>query len=187
MISPMKSSLIGLALLIIPAAIALFLWTRLGKTGNEEIREGVTAPDFVLPDQDNRTHALADSRGKWVVLYFYPKDDTPGCTTEACSFRDDIVEIRGLDAEVLGVSVDSTNSHAKFSEKYHLPFPLLVDAGGATAKQYGSLYDFIVFKFARRNTFLIDPEGKIRKIYHEVDPAKHSDKVIADLKQLSGT
>jgi peroxiredoxin Q/BCP len=120
-------------------------------------------------------------------LYFYPKDDTPGCTTEACSFRDDIVEIRGLGAEVLGVSVDTVQSHISFARKYHLPFPLLVDAAGQTAKQYGALSDFIAFKFAKRHSFLIDPEGKIRKIYHKVNPAKHSDEVIADLKRLRGS
>ena len=172
--------------LLISAAIVLALRTRLSNAGNEEIREGEPAPNFALPDQDNKTHALPSYRGKWVVLYFYPKDDTPGCTKEACSFRDNIMEIRGLGAEVLGVSVDSSTSHASFTKKYHLPFPLLADAGGQTAKHYGALYDFMAFKVAKRNTFLIDPEGKIRKVYRKVDPAKHSDEVIADLKILQG-
>lgn len=170
--------------LLIPTVITISLWSRLGITRNHEIREGERAPSFNLRDQDNKSHALLDYRGKWVVLYFYPKDDTPGCTKEACSFRDNILGIRELGAEVLGVSVDSADSHARFARKYSLPFPLLIDANGETARQYGALYDFIAFKFAKRHTILIDPEGKIRKIYRKVDPGKHSPEVIAELKRL---
>ena len=145
---------------------------------------GTPAPAFSLPDQDNHVRRLADFRGKWVVLYFYPKDDTPGCTKEACSFRDDIQQFGALGAQVLGVSVDDTVSHAAFAKKYHLPFPLLSDKDATAAKAYGAFSDLVVMKFAKRYTFLIDPAGKIAKTYLDVDTSRHSTQVIADLKQL---
>ena len=131
-----------------------------------------------------KTHSLEQYQGKWVVLYFYPKDDTPGCTTEACNFRDDIFKLRALDAEVLGVSLDSTESHARFAEKYGLPFPLLSDAEGETARQYGSLTKWLGMTIAARHTFIIDPAGKIAKTYRKVDPDTHSAEVLADLTNL---
>jgi len=115
---------------------------------------------------------------KWVVLYFYPKDDTPGCTTEACQFRDDIFKIHALNAEVLGVSLDSAESHTKFAKKYGLPFPLLSDAETVTAEKYGCLSSLGPFKFAKRHTFIINPEGKLVKIY------QHSEEIIAELTRL---
>jgi thioredoxin-dependent peroxiredoxin len=144
------------------------------------------APAFTLQDQNAVQRNLADYRGHWVVLYFYPKDDTPGCTTEACHFRDDYVEIKKLGADILGVSIDSEKSHAAFARKFSLPFPLLADKDGAVAKQYGALWGIWPVRFARRHTFLINPEGNIARIYRNVDPSKHSAELIAAIKELSG-
>jgi len=142
------------------------------------------APAFTLKDQAGQAHALADYRGHWVVLYFYPKDDTPGCTTEACSFRDDIPRLRALGVQILGVSVDDSESHARFADKYHLPFPLLADTGGQVATAYDSLWSLGPLRFARRNTFIIDPQGRIAKIYRSVKPAGHSREIQSDIEAL---
>ncbi len=148
---------------------------------------GQAAPGFTLPDQNGKLHQLADYGGSWVVLYFYPKDDTPGCTKEACSFRDDLVQLEKLGAKVVGVSVDDSDSHAKFAAKYHLPFPLLADKGGKVAESYGALNNLGLIKIARRYTFLIDPQGKIAKTYLSVDTSRHSQEIIDDLKKLAQT
>ena len=147
-------------------------------------RAGDTAPSFLLADQSQKTHALSDYAGKWVVLYFYPKDDTPGCTKEACSFRDDLEQLDKLGAKVIGISVDDSDSHARFAAKYHLPFPLLADKDGAVAEKYGALNNFGIFKIARRYTFLIDTQGKIARSYSSVDTSRHSQEIIEDLKKL---
>ncbi len=147
---------------------------------------GSAAPGFTLPDQNGAPRRLAEWSGRWVVLYFYPKDDTPGCTTEACSFRDDISLITALGAQVVGISVDDTISHKAFAEKHRLPFPLLSDASAAVARQYGALSDWLVMKVAKRYTFIIDPAGRIAKVYLSVDPARHSQEIVADLKLLQG-
>jgi thioredoxin-dependent peroxiredoxin len=146
---------------------------------------GKPAPAFSLPDQDGKMHALADYRGKWLVLYFYPKNDTPGCTTEACNFRDGYGQIKALGAQVLGVSVDDTASHLAFAKKYSLPFTLLADADGAVAERYGALTNVALIKFAKRQTFLIDPQGVLRQSWLKVDPDKHATEVMVALKQLS--
>lgn len=143
------------------------------------------APGFSLPDQDGAMHALADYRGKWLVLYFYPKNDTPGCTTEACNFRDGYGQLKALGAQVLGVSVDDTASHLAFAKKYKLPFTLLADADGAVAERYGALTNLALVKFAKRQTFLIDPQGVIREKWLKVDPDTHAAEVMAALKQRS--
>jgi peroxiredoxin Q/BCP len=122
---------------------------------------GQAAPDFHLQDQKGDWHKLADEHGKWLVLYFYPKDFTPGCTTEVCTFRDDIVALRKAGADVLGVSLDEVKSHAEFAEKYHVPFRLLSDADANVAKAYGVYTERGPMKYARRETFLIDPQGKV--------------------------
>ena len=145
---------------------------------------GTVAPEFTLLDQQSKPRKLTDFRGKWLVLYFYPKDDTPGCTTEACSFRDDISLLTALGAQVVGISVDDTLSHKAFAEKHQLPFPLLSDATADVARQYGALSDWVVVKMAKRYTFLIDPVGRIAKVYLTVDAARHSKEVAADLKSL---
>jgi peroxiredoxin Q/BCP len=146
---------------------------------------GEAAPAFALSDQNGKPHKLSDYSGKWVVLYFYPKDDTPGCTKEACSFRDDLAKLEKLGAQVVGVSVDDTESHARFANKYHLPFPLLADKDGKVADSYGALTNLFLVKIAKRYTFLIDPKGNIAKTYLSVDTSRHSQEIIDDLKQLS--
>jgi peroxiredoxin Q/BCP len=145
---------------------------------------GDAAPDFRLQDQNFEWHGLDDYRGQWVVLYFYPKADTPGCTTEACEFRDNIFAYEDLGAAVVGVSLDDVASQADFAAKYSLPFPLLSDAKQEVATRYGVLTRFGATAVANRETFLIDPEGKIAKHYDSVDPASHSAEVLADLKAL---
>ncbi|MGC2456448.1 MAG: peroxiredoxin [Gallionellaceae bacterium] len=145
---------------------------------------GEPAPGFSLPDQNGHVHALHEYAGKWLVLYFYPKDDTPGCTQEACAFRDDLHEISDLGAQVVGISVDDSESHAEFAKKYHLPFPLLADKSAQVADRYGALRDFWILKFAKRYTFLIDPRRRINKVYTNVETSRHSKEIIADLKML---
>ena len=145
---------------------------------------GEKAPDFNLPDTRGELHGLSNYSGKWLVLYFYPKDDTPGCTKEACSFRDDLSKLDKLGAQIVGVSVDDSGSHAKFAEKYHLPFPLLSDKDGKVADSYGALMNLFVMKVAKRYTYLIDPQGTIAKVYLSVDTSRHSQEIIDDLQVL---
>src|SRR5690606_33333552 len=145
---------------------------------------GDVAPDFRLQDQDGEWRSLENYRGQWVVMYFYPKDDTPGCTTEACSFRDDIYRYRAMGAAVLGISLDDVESHQAFAEKYELPFPLLADTEHTAAKQYGVLTTLGPMQFARRETFLIDPAGRIARHYPDVEPEAHAKAVLADLQDL---
>jgi len=139
---------------------------------------------FRLQDQNGDWHTLEQYRGKWVALYFYPKDDTPGCTTEACAFRDNIFAFDEIGAVVLGVSLDDVESHAAFAEKYSLPFSILADMGGDTAKAYGVLTQIGSFKMAARESFLIDPEGKVAKHYSKVRPDSHTEEVLVDLGKL---
>jgi len=148
-------------------------------------KAGEPAPDFELPDQDGVRHNLSSFAGKWLVLYFYPKDDTPGCTQEACAFRDDLHKLTALGAQVVGISVDDSDSHAEFAKKYHLPFPLLADKSTEVAARYGALMNLWLFKFAKRYTFLIDPQGKIAKVYEKVETSRHSTEIIEDLQQLA--
>lgn len=145
---------------------------------------GEPAPAFRLQDQNGDWHELDDYEGRWVVLYFYPKDDTPGCTTEACAFRDDIFKFRAMDVALLGVSLDNIESHAEFAAKYHLPFPLLADTSHEAARSYGVLRSLGPVKMARRETFVIDPDGVVAQHYDKVDPDTHSAQVLADLAQL---
>lgn len=172
--------------LLLFSALLLLLGWRVSCAG-EIPGPGQAAPAFSLPDQTQRVHQLSDYAGQWVVLYFYPKDDTPGCTKEACSFRDDLVQLEKLGAKVIGVSVDDTDSHAKFAAKYHLPFPLLADKDGKVAESYGALNNLGIVKIARRYTFLIDPHGKIARRYLSVDTSRHSQEIIEDLKKLLNT
>lgn len=147
---------------------------------------GDPAPDFDLLDQDGESRSLEDYRDGWVALYFYPKDDTPGCTTEACEFRDDIFKYRRMDCQILGVSLDDTTSHKEFAEKYSLPFPLLADTAGTVASAYGVKARFGNAAVAKRQTFLIDPDGNVARHYESVNPEVHSDEVLADLVELTG-
>lgn len=146
---------------------------------------GDTAPDFTLSDQFGEIHKLSDYRGKIVVLYFYPKDDTPGCTKEACSFRDNFQEYRKRKMVVLGVSKDSTKSHVKFSEKYSLPFTLLSDDDTVVSQAYGvwGLKKFMGKEYygINRMTFIIDEDGQILRIYEKVKPENHAEEILADI------
>lgn len=173
-----------LAILVALVVFASLLAARAARAG--ELPEvGKPAPDFNLPDQNGKMHTLMDYRGKWLVLYFYPKDDTPGCTQEACAFRDDLHQITALGAEVVGVSVDDSSSHAEFAKKYNLPFPLLADKTTETAARYGALMNLLFMKVARRYTFLIDPQGNVGKVYLSVETSRHSKEIIEDLKALT--
>ena len=146
---------------------------------------GAPAPGFKLQDQAGKWHSLSDYRGKWVVLYFYPKDNTPGCTTQACEFRDNIFAYRDIGAVILGISVDDVASHKAFAEQHSLPFTILADSDKSVTTAYGTLKEYIgIAKLARRDTFIIDPQGKIAKHYQDVNPAGHSRMVLADLRQL---
>ena len=170
---------------ILPRLIALlpfFLLTSEARTG--ELSIGQLAPDFELQDQDSRLHSLEDYRDRWVVLYFYPKDGTPGCTTEACEFRDSIFAYRDLNAQVLGISLDVVESHKAFAEEHGLPFPLLADLDGNVAEAYGVKTRMLGFTLAKRQTFIIDPDGRIAKHYAKVKPASHSAEVLSDLEAL---
>ena len=150
---------------------------------------GSKAPSFSLPDQDGAVHTLRQYAGSWVLLYFYPKDDTPGCTMEACGLRDAWAGFRKIGAHVLGVSVDPVKAHAKFAVKYALPFPLLSDADKTVVAAYGvwAKKKFMGREYlgTLRHSFLIDPKGKIAKIYLNVSPKGHAEEVLADLATLS--
>src|SRR4051812_5797133 len=137
-------------LIAVVAAGSLLLWRMTAQANRNLPRKGQRAPEFSLPDQNGRLRTSAEFLGKWLVLYFYPRDDTPGCTTQAGCYRDGMRELEAAGATVCGVSVDDSLSHAAFARKYDLPFALLADHKGATAARYGSLRDFGFFKFARR-------------------------------------
>jgi len=165
--------------------VALLLW-RLTAFANRNLpKAGGVAPDFSLPDQNGAMRTSGEFRGKWLVLYFYPRDDTPGCTEQAARYRDAMRELDAAGGAVCGVSVDDSDSHAAFARKFNLPFALLADRKGETAARYGSLRDFGLLKFAKRNTFLIDPAGKVAKVYLGVNPARNTTDVVNDLKQLA--
>lgn len=147
------------------------------------------APDFSLLDQNGTEHTLKQYRGKWIILYFYPKDDTPGCTVEACSFRDNFAALRRSSVVVLGVSVDPVKKHAKFVKKYDLPFTLLADEEKTVVNLYGvwGKKKFMGREYMGTNrvSFLIDPKGKLIKIYDPVKPAEHVEEVLSDMKSLN--
>jgi len=145
---------------------------------------GNPAPAFRMQDQSGNWHTLEQYRGSWVVLYFYPKDFTPGCTKQVCAFRDDITALREAGAQVLGVSLDDVASHAGFAKEHSVPFPLLSDADKSVARSYGVLSSKLGFEYARRDTFLIDPSGKLARHYENVDPQQNVKQVLADLATL---
>lgn len=144
-----------------------------------ELAENVKAPDFKAYDQNGKVHHLKDYSGKWILLYFYPKDNTPGCTMEACQLRDHFDELRES-LEVIGVSHDKVESHARFASKYKLPYTLLSDPDKKIIKAYGAKG----FLFTKRISYLINPEGKIAKIYLNVSPKKHAKEILEDLEKL---
>lgn len=169
----------GLAALLLLASAVLWML----RPGSQRM-EGSAAPDFALQDPNGRMHRLGDYAGRWLVLYFYPRDDTPGCTREACRFRDDIGVLGELNATVVGVSVDDAGSHTEFVRKYQLPFTLLSDPDGCTAAAYDSLLNLGLAKFARRRTFIIAPDGRIAARFDKVDPARHAEEVARVLRAL---
>lgn len=152
-----------------------------------DVAVGEPAPAFELTDQHGAQHSLSDYAGQWLVVFFYPKADTPGCTTEACNFRDNIYAFRGAGAEVVGISVDKVADQKAFSDKYKLPFTLLSDADGAVSRRYGVLRDLGSMRIAKRQTFLVTPDGAVAKHYRSVDPETHTQDVIADLEALQNT
>lgn len=143
------------------------------------IETGKKAPDFAAPDQEGQTRRLADYAGQWLLLYFYPKDDTPGCTKEACALRDRQDDFSQIGAAVLGVSADSVLSHGKFAAKYNLNFPILADPDREIIRAYDAA------GFIRRVSYLIAPDGTIAKAYPKVKPGEHATEVLADLKELA--
>ncbi len=172
-----------LFIIVAAAAVVVFGFTSIG-VANDQVAVGEPAPEFELPDQEGQLHSLEDYRDQWVVLYFYPKDDTPGCTTEACEFRDNVFAFHDLNAQILGVSLDDVESHKAFSEKHGLPFPLLADVGGAASTAYGVKTRMLGMEIAKRQTFIISPDGTIARHYEKVDPDSHSKQVLADLAEL---
>jgi len=144
-----------------------------------------TAPDFTLPDIEGNIHTLDEYKGKWIVLYFYPKDDTPGCTTEACSLRDARDTLAEMGAEIIGISKDDANSHEKFKAKYSLNFTLLTDLEGKVIDAYGAWGKKMYGREGiLRKTFIIDPTGQVQKVYGRVTPMGHGEQVIEELKRL---
>jgi peroxiredoxin Q/BCP len=164
-------------LITVGSCFALFKHAR---AATPELKPGDAAPAFSLPAQDGKTYSLQDLKGKTVILYFYPKDQTPGCTKEACAFRDRNEDIQKKGAVVLGINNDSLASHKKFAEKYNLNFPLLADTDGKVARAYGTLG---MAGFVKRHTYVINPDGTIRKIYRDVSPAVHGDEILQLLAQ----
>ena len=150
--------------------------------GSEDKLLGKYAPEFKLKNSYGELVSLEEFKGKWLLVFFYPKDDTPGCTKETCSLRDNFTEIKKLNANVVGISIDSSDSHKEFKEKYNLPFMLLSDPDGETAKKYGALNNFFIFKLAKRQSFMIDPDGVVRRVYRSVSPSNHAQEIRNDLE-----
>ena len=169
-------------LLVVVVLLVVFVPRLLSRSATPS--DGSNAPDFTLPSQQGSSVSLKDYRGKWVVLYFYPKDQTPGCSREAHNFQVDQPKYAERNAVVLGVSLDSVDSHKKFCAKEGLNFKLLADTDHKVTDSYGSLTNLGLVKFAARHSFLIDPSGKVAKAYTSVDPVKHSAEVLAELDLL---
>ena len=169
-------------MLLVVGVLVLFVPRMLSRSSMPTV--GTAAPDFTLPSQEGSAVSLKDYRGKWVVLYFYPKDQTPGCTREAHNFQADSAKYAQRGAVVLGVSADNVDSHKRFCAKEGLNFKLLADTDHKVTESYGSLTNMGVVKFAARHTFIIDSNGKVAKVYSSVDPVKHSSEVLAELDQL---
>jgi len=170
-------------LVLVVVAISVFVVSRFFSTRNMP-QAGSAAPDFSLPSQDGTPISLKDYRGKWVVLYFYPKDFTSGCTVEAHNFQRDQVEFAARNAVILGVSLDDPDSHRRFCAKEGLNFKLLADTSHHVSKIYGSLMNFGVAQISARNTFLFDPQGRIARAFANVNPARHSAEVLSAIDAL---
>ncbi len=176
-----------LAVVVIGAILGTVLARRAAAADDQVPQVGQQAPNFTLPSQDGTPVSLSSFHGKWVVLYFYPKDMTSGCTLEAHNFQQDLPKFEKDNAVVLGVSVDSASSHKQFCTKEGLSFKLLSDQDKKVVPEYGSLGNYMGMKIAKRNTFLIDPQGKIAKVWTGVDPSHHSQEVLAELNTLKKT
>src|SRR2546426_10171082 len=163
---------------------ALILLTVIVNAAGDLPEVGKAAPDFQLTTNEGNQASLKNYRGKWVVLYFYPKDFTSGCTLEAHNFQRDLDKYKRMHAVILGVSVDTAESHKSFCTKEGLNFKLLSDADAKVSEQYGSVMNYNGMKLSARNTFIIDPKGKITKVFVKVGPAGHSDEVLAALAEL---
>ena len=171
---------------VLPVSLFMLLAACGGQTASSAAQSsrlvlGEPAPAFEAPDQDGVVRSLAEMQGKFVVLYFYPRDATPGCTREACAFRDIWSRFEAANAMVVGVSTDDSESHARFANEYNLPFPLLADTDEAIADAFGVT---VRLGFAERVTFLIDPEGRVRHVFESVDPGVHAEEVLARISEL---
>jgi peroxiredoxin Q/BCP len=177
-------NLTRISLVVLLAVAVLYLGARVFAASDPVPQVGQTAPSFTLPSQEGTDVSLDQYRGKWVVLYFYPKDMTSGCTIEAKNFQKDMGKFDAANAVVLGVSVQSVKSHQEFCTKDGLHFKLLADTDNKVVEEYGSLGNYMGMKLAKRNTFLINPEGKIVKEWIGVDPSHHSTEVLAAIDSL---
>jgi peroxiredoxin Q/BCP len=178
--------LITILAVLVVGGIVGFLASRL-RAGDKEPAVGTAAPDFTLNSQDGKPVSLHDFKGKWVVLYFYPKDGTPGCTIEAHNFQRDLSKYEAKNAVILGVSVQDEKSHQEFCAKEGLNFKLLADNNKEVSEKYDSVMNFGVTKLSARHTFLIGPDGTVRKVWNDVDVKTHSDQVLATIDELSKT
>ena len=173
--------------LVVIAAFALGLGVRALRAGDKAPAVGTQAPDFTLNSQEGKPVSLRDFKGKWVVLYFYPKDFTSGCTVEAHNFQRDLAQYEAKNAVIVGVSMQDENSHRQFCTKEGLSFKLLADTKSEVSSQYDSVMNMGVVKLSARHTFLIDPQGKVEKVWLDVKPANHSEEVLAALTQLQSS
>jgi thioredoxin-dependent peroxiredoxin len=169
---------------VLAFAIVAVLACNRASAVNELPAVGAAAPTFNLTNNEGKQVSLADFKGKWVVLYFYPKDFTSGCTLQARNFQRDLAKYEAINAVILGVSVDTAESHKEFCAKEGLNFKLLADVGAKVSEQYGSIMDYQGNKLSARNTFIIDPQGKIAKVYEKVKVGPHSEEVLAALAEL---
>jgi peroxiredoxin Q/BCP len=179
----MKLASMGLTVV---AALAVASAIRISSAASGAPAVGATAPDFTLKSQESKAISLHDFRGKWVVLYFYPKDFTSGCTVEAHNFQRDLAQYEQKNAVIVGISVQDEDSHQKFCTKEGLSFKLLADTKQEVSTQYDSVMTYNSAKYSARHTFLIDPQGKVQKVWLEVKPDKHSEEVLAALTELQG-
>jgi len=166
------------------ALFGVFVGVRSLRAGDKAPAVGTQAPDFTLNSQEGKAVSLHDFKGKWVVLYFYPKDFTSGCTVEAHNFQRDLAQYEAKNAAIVGISMQDENSHQQFCTKEGLSFKLLADTKSDVSTQYDSVMNMGVAKLSARHTFLIDPQGKVEKVWLDVKPATHSEEVLAALTQL---